>query len=87
MENKCLNTCHNPYFNRWFSAIPASVDLRLDKVRHNPYFNRWFSAIKEKGGKNIETWNCHNPYFNGWFSAMTVTPEEVENLYKSQSLF
>ena len=38
--------CHNPYFNRWFSAIL----LRRDKMKtvncHNPYFNRWFSAIE-----------------------------------------
>ena len=37
---------HNPYFNRWFSAI-GYTDLQLDtEISHNPYFNRWFSAIK-----------------------------------------
>ena len=37
---------HNPYFNRWFSAI-NNVDLfkKLLKYCHNPYFNRWFSAM------------------------------------------
>ena len=37
--------CHNPYFNRWFSAI--SFFKGGDKIEqcHNPYFNRWFSAI------------------------------------------
>ena len=36
---------HNPYFNRWFSAIrfPMLQVLAIDG--HNPYFNRWFSAI------------------------------------------
>ena len=36
---------HNPYFNRWFSAIFKIVDSPLELQRHNPYFNRWFSAI------------------------------------------
>ena len=36
---------HNPYFNRWFSAIYKRVDKRMVEICHNPYFNRWFSAI------------------------------------------
>ena len=36
---------HNPYFNRWFSAIKVDAIYNFDKNRHNPYFNRWFSAI------------------------------------------
>ena len=39
--------CHNPYFNRWFSAIETEDFISLKKCCHNPYFNRWFSAIKE----------------------------------------
>ena len=42
-----LYLCHNPYFNRWFSAIyNAPFKTRLEKG-HNPYFNRWFSAIRQ----------------------------------------
>ena len=37
--------CHNPYFNRWFSAIRAFGLRRQLLGCHNPYFNRWFSAI------------------------------------------
>ena len=37
--------CHNPYFNRWFSAITEYVIMRITDIGHNPYFNRWFSAI------------------------------------------
>ena len=38
---------HNPYFNRWFSAIGKTMtDYISFKECHNPYFNRWFSAIK-----------------------------------------
>ena len=36
---------HNPYFNRWFSAILLADDNCLSLDGHNPYFNRWFSAI------------------------------------------
>ena len=40
-----LGTSHNPYFNRWFSAIWEFDDSVDFAPRHNPYFNRWFSAI------------------------------------------
>ena len=43
--------CHNPYFNRWFSAIPEGVELRFYCVSHNPYFNRWFSAMRNEDKK------------------------------------
>ena len=36
---------HNPYFNRWFSAIKMMDEIREEERGHNPYFNRWFSAI------------------------------------------
>ena len=36
---------HNPYFNRWFSAIKQMNDKENEYYCHNPYFNRWFSAI------------------------------------------
>ena len=38
---------HNPYFNRWFSAIKIIQGLQELKERHNPYFNRWFSAMQK----------------------------------------
>ena len=38
---------HNPYFNRWFSAIYICGEQQIGRKSHNPYFNRWFSAIKE----------------------------------------
>ena len=37
---------HNPYFNRWFSAIIRGKNHEIIKLCHNPYFNRWFSAIR-----------------------------------------
>ena len=39
---------HNPYFNRWFSAIKQAIMWLIVALRHNPYFNRWFSAIKNR---------------------------------------
>ena len=36
---------HNPYFNRWFSAIEQLNRSKSKHRSHNPYFNRWFSAI------------------------------------------
>ena len=38
---------HNPYFNRWFSAIQHIFHEITQKDGHNPYFNRWFSAINK----------------------------------------
>ena len=43
MENE--EECHNPYFNRWFSAIATVYHKNYYGNGHNPYFNRWFSAI------------------------------------------
>ena len=43
----CPLTCHNPYFNRWFSAILLQNYMLKSKDCHNPYFNRWFSAIND----------------------------------------
>ena len=43
--NKQSLTSHNPYFNRWFSAINKDLDISIADSSHNPYFNRWFSAI------------------------------------------
>ena len=41
---------HNPYFNRWFSAILKRLNKNdMGDNCHNPYFNRWFSAIRRKG--------------------------------------
>ena len=40
-----IEECHNPYFNRWFSAIISDFGGYLASIGHNPYFNRWFSAM------------------------------------------
>ena len=63
---------HNPYFNRWFSAILKNFKPYWAKECHNPYFNRWFSAIQDFNLKSDEDIG-HNPYFNRWFSAIVLT--------------
>ena len=45
---------HNPYFNRWFSAIAIEFIAKRNGDGHNPYFNRWFSAIVEVLNMNLE---------------------------------
>ena len=50
----CQTLCHNPYFNRWFSAILHHRSLILRECRHNPYFNRWFSAIRVTAGNSFK---------------------------------
>ena len=50
METLTLNNSHNPYFNRWFSAIENRKNKELLRWCHNPYFNRWFSAIVTRRG-------------------------------------
>ena len=45
IKNMMCEDSHNPYFNRWFSAIPNRKQNENRKGGHNPYFNRWFSAI------------------------------------------
>ena len=46
--------CHNPYFNRWFSAIVFNLlNIRRGNC-HNPYFNRWFSAIYVESVEEIQ---------------------------------
>ena len=65
---------HNPYFNRWFSAIMFFVPLFFHGNSHNPYFNRWFSAIRGSQSlfSSVQLDLGHNPYFNRWFSAISL---------------
>ena len=52
---------HNPYFNRWFSAINKDCSEWDSLNSHNPYFNRWFSAIKING---------YIPMYNIWSQSL-----------------
>ena len=48
-------TRHNPYFNRWFSAMHYLLESIEELQCHNPYFNRWFSAIYQIGDRMVKT--------------------------------
>ena len=85
-EKSVKEDSHNPYFNRWFSAISGAKQASNRLQGHNPYFNRWFSAIcilLEKISLDF----CHNPYFNRWFSAIDGNLADFNLKNKSQSLF
>ena len=77
---------HNPYFNRWFSAMGLDMFLLDQEGCHNPYFNRWFSAIFFLP-VIVFLFLCHNPYFNRWFSAIGDVIYDRKHKLSSQSLF
>ena len=86
MYNNVNVGSHNPYFNRWFSAIIKKHIIINNCSCHNPYFNRWFSAIKLTTRIN-PYWKRHNPYFNRWFSAIKIGIIITSEYGQSQSLF
>ena len=63
---------HNPYFNRWFSAISLLPLFTHSYLRHNPYFNRWFSAIAAKISQNF-TFLCKKLVFSDNFCELYFT--------------
>ena len=79
--------CHNPYFNRWFSAI---LDIKMhysekDKVTILILIDGFLQF-----NMNISSgFYCygHNPYFNRWFSAIKQESTKKELKRMSQSLF
>ena len=78
---------HNPYFNRWFSAILLKKNINTYVytvtilILIDGFLQFEIIVFKQKKDKG------HNPYFNRWFSAMSfkLTPSEMKKL--SQSLF
>ena len=64
--------CHNPYFNRWFSAIKIKCFKGNKLDCHNPYFNRWFSAIAAKISQNF-TFLCKKLVFSDSFCELYFT--------------
>ena len=63
---------HNPYFNRWFSAMLVLDLLKSLTTCHNPYFNRWFSAIAAKISQNF-TFLCKKLVFSDSFCELYFT--------------
>ena len=69
---KNILLCHNPYFNRWFSAISEATLIGNLWYSHNPYFNRWFSAIAAKISQNF-TFLCKKLVFSDSFCELYFT--------------
>ena len=64
-----LNKGHNPYFNRWFSAIECIYDV-IEWVSVTILilidgFLQLYHPVDINAFKD-----GHNPYFNRWFSAI-----------------
>ena len=77
---------HNPYFNRWFSAI-FDMEIKFpNRFCHNPYSIDGFLQLQIHGWMKMNL-KCHNPYFNRWFSAILYVDVFKCRLQESQSLF
>ena len=66
-----IHLSHNPYFNRWFSAIMKNnlfeiVVFKVTILILIDGFLQWLTNAEKK-----ELYTSHNPYFNRWFSAIT----------------
>ena len=65
-----LLTGHNPYFNRWFSAIMPFVD-DVEELKEVTILILIDGFLQYKAQTEYNTLvDCHNPYFNRWFSAI-----------------
>ena len=61
---------HNPYFNRWFSAIYKS-NITTQTLEHVTILILIDGFLQCQNIKElIDSIYCHNPYFNRWFSAI-----------------
>ena len=78
---------HNPYFNRWFSAINcyAVNNEVVYGVTILILIDGFLQCICECNNNTIK--NRHNPYFNRWFSAIKEYVSLDQPLFMSQSLF
>ena len=67
---------HNPYFNRWFSAIyKKMVTLHKDKVTILILIDGFLQCLKKK--YKVQFLTRHNPYFNRWFSAICTKRQQM----------
>ena len=60
---------HNPYFNRWFSAIQAKFMVKkTDNVTILILIDGFLQLMDQ--AIILDSSKGHNPYFNRWFSAI-----------------
>ena len=62
---------HNPYFNRWFSAITHIPNNRFWREVTILILIDGFLQFESHCGYGKGCF-CHNPYFNRWFSAIQL---------------
>ena len=86
-EKKQLEYSHNPYFNRWFSAIWDYGDLSF--IAEDVTILILIDGFLQQDyrAEIMHNAECHNPYFNRWFSAILNSSKYVICNGKSQSLF
>ena len=85
-DNVCeiLEKSHNPYFNRWFSAIEfTTVFFKVFNEVTILILIDGFLQLTEKYRYKVSC-ICHNPYFNRWFSAISTRAEYAE-MYSSHN--
>ena len=62
--------CHNPYFNRWFSAIVSHI-LQINTCLKVTILILIDGFLQSDGLIDVlNQQKGHNPYFNRWFSAI-----------------
>ena len=65
-----IYSCHNPYFNRWFSAItPIKLKMMMMRKVTILILIDGFLQFTENWSPKYD-FKRHNPYFNRWFSAI-----------------
>ncbi len=77
---------HNPYFNRWFSAMSDDDNIvNVNGVTILILIDGFLQSKKSKDCKEMQS--SHNPYFNRWFSAIKIKYDKRLFWEVSQSLF
>ena len=78
---------HNPYFNRWFSAIYhlCICNILIVFVTILILIDGFLQSKKYMA--SIPFVDGHNPYFNRWFSAIQTIKGDIMAIKQSQSLF
>ena len=86
-RQKINSISHNPYFNRWFSAIAKTknYNLSIKNVTILILIDGFLQYVD--GLFELLTCCSHNPYFNRWFSAMEIQFKKELANNESQSLF
>ena len=81
----CITKSHNPYFNRWFSAIEL-INSEIFNIRNVTILILIDGFLQYRTNKPVGFFkNRHNPYFNRWFSAIYYPYIRV-NWYKGVTI-